>query len=57
MTIDQVAQGFCPVEDLFCPLYALVDVVTPLSFQDLGSYRRTWSKSDPNHPKPNTAWA
>lgn len=49
--------GLCPVEDLFCPLDALVDVVTPLSFQDLGSYRRTRPKSDPNHPKPNTAWA
>ncbi|OWK52195.1 Insulin-like growth factor 2 mRNA-binding protein 2 [Lonchura striata] len=27
------------LEVLFCPLYALVDVVTALSFQDLGSYR------------------
>lgn len=53
--IDQVAQGF--VQLCICSAPSMVDVVTPLSFQDLGSYRRAWPKSDPNRPKPNTAWA
>ncbi|KAI1235750.1 hypothetical protein IHE44_0001834 [Lamprotornis superbus] len=36
--IDQVAQGF--VQLCICSAPSMVDVVTPLSFQDLGSYGR-----------------
>lgn len=53
--IDQVAQGF--VQLCICSAPSMVDVVTPLSFQDPGSYRQAWPKSDPNRPKPNTTWA